>query len=141
MDNKKSPKIVVLKVDLMESDAFLNLSGAAVKVLLFFLKKRQIEKSGKKGHERVIIKNNGIIEFTFREAKNKYKISYPRFSRAIDNLIKNGFLEITKRGTIGRKEANFYFLSERWRKFGTNDFKFIERKKIKHKMGFCEPKK
>ena len=81
--------------------------------------------------------NNGQIEFTYSEALKK---GYSRrsFRDALDQLIERGFIDIAHLGSGGWKgDKNLYSISDRWRDFGTDDFKPMERPKDRRKgIGF-----
>ena len=67
--------------------------------------------------------NNGSLTFTYAEARNKYKMTDGQFRRAIDDLRDKGFLDITESGSGLEKSTNKYFLSGRWREYGTPEYK------------------
>ena len=68
-----------------------------------------------------VITNNGALVFTYKEALDKYGISRAQFRNAIDDLISNGFLEITHQGT-GTGDPSTFKLTERWQAYGTDNF-------------------
>ena len=137
--HKKSP-VIVIERTLLNSKAYLALGGIAPQLLMLFYFKRRLEKVGKKGKERWICTNAAEIEFTYLEAKSKYGISNPRFTRGIDNLIANGFLDIVHQGGAYRHDKTIYALSNRWTKFGSPDFENFERQKETVQRGYCKPK-
>ncbi|MBN2011945.1 hypothetical protein JW960_21630 [candidate division KSB1 bacterium] len=138
MDEKRDvikSSVIVIDRQLMESIAYLKLTGNSKDVLIRFLGKRQIckIKSGKRSITAIL--NNGKIVFTYREAKEKYGISEKTFSRALDQLIKFGFIDIARPGIGYAKIETLYSISERWKDFGTD--KFIEKKRtprVNHKF-------
>ena len=75
--------------------------------------------------------------FTYREALEKYGMVGKKFSTAIDDLVAKGFIEITYQGT-GPGDPSTYFLSERWQKYGTNDFISVpeRRRNMSKEMGW-----
>jgi len=130
MDQKLSDNIVCLdKGKLVKSKAWLSLRGIAPQVYILFLCRRKIGKIGKTGHKRKVCTNYLDLRFTYIEAEKKYNITATRFRRAIDNLIKNGFLDIVKQGGQLYHQEAVYGLSDRWEKFGTNEFEHKERPK------------
>lgn len=140
---RASPNLVISK-DLIKSKAWLDLgkkSSISAQVYLIFLSKRRMEKTGKKGHERWQCTNSQEIIFTFEEAKETYEITQPRFSRAIDDLIDKGFLDIATPANSLIKQPTKYGLSDRWRKYNTPDFEKVFRTKRNLTIGFCKPKK
>ena len=65
-------------------------------------------------------KNKKDLSLTYKEAKQLQ--SEHRFKKSIDHLVKYGFIDIIKSGGVWRK-CNIYGLSERWRGYGTSNFK------------------
>jgi hypothetical protein len=84
--------------------------------------KRQPVKIGRRGKEQWDIANNGEIVFTYKEAKEKYGISYGAFRDAIDELRDKGFVDIAESGAGLYKSANLYAISDRWRLYGTPEY-------------------
>lgn len=121
--------VIVLDQQLVKSKAWLSLSSIAVQTYLLFRCKCQIAKRsgrpGKRGDnfmERLL--NNGELVFTYAEAKRLYGITAPRFSRAIDELVdEKGFIDITATGMGVYKVTTLYAISDRWRLYGTPDYK------------------
>ena len=110
--------------ELIESKAYAALKTATThRVLALFFTKRQFESVGRKGREQWSIKNNGEIIFTYQEAKNKYGISYSAFRNAIDELIGKGFIDIADSGQGTYKLPNLYAISDRWKLYGTPEYK------------------
>ena len=127
MENAKTKKrrsnVICIDRDMIYSSAFFSLSRRALQVLFVFLGKRQMGKMsiGKRKEVWKCI-NNGEIVFTYREAKEKYGITYGAFSRAIDDLVEKVFLDIARQGIGWARVSTLYFLSERWRNYGTAEF-------------------
>lgn len=121
---------------LVKSKAFLSLkTPAACQVYLIFLIKCVVKEEFP-GHW--VIKNNGKIQFSYDEALEKWNISDGRFKRAIEQLVENGFIDITRVSSGTRKQTALYAISDRWKKFGEPDFEEahrIKRPKEK-KVGF-----
>lgn len=138
-----SPNLVI-PTELIKSKAWFGLGSKcsiSAQVYLIFLSKRQMVKTGKKGHEKWQCTNIQEIVFTYSEAQEKYGITQPRFMRAIDDLIDKGFIDIAKSASGLFKEVTLYGLSERWQKYGTPQFEDTPRLKRNHTIGFCKPKK
>jgi len=92
----------------------------------------------KNGGKRWDIINDGEITFTYKEAK-MMGISTPTFARAIDQLVRFGFIEIKRTGQGLCKSTTHYAFSGRWRNYGTD--KFIEKfrpkkRRYNAKIGF-----
>jgi hypothetical protein len=84
--------------------------------------------------------NANEIEFTYLEASKKFGITNSRFTRAIDDLIAKGFIEIVHHGGCYQKDKTRYGLSERWRRFNTPEFSAVSRPKDPVKRGYRKPK-
>ena len=125
-------EVVVLKRNLINSSAFLELPGTAAKVLLWFLARRKYARLGKKRSNSIHI-NNGEIVFPYAEAEKRFAMTRTRFRKSIDNLIQFGFIDINHHGGGMVKDVTTYFISERWEKYGQPDFE--QRKRIKDTRG------
>lgn len=126
---------------MITSKAYLALKTAtACKVFLIFLSKCRMEKlqtrPGRNEREWQIT-NNGEIQFTYAEAEVKYGISAGKFTRAIDELIRVGLIEIAKTGMGLHKDVTLYAISDRWEMFGTAEFVVMKRPKRKQQFGFA----
>lgn len=125
---------------LITSKAFLSLkTAAACKVLMIFLSKCQVEKlrtrPGCRDKEWLIV-NNGEIQFTYKEAKEKYGLSSGKFTRAIDEVVEKGLIDIAKSGFGLQRDVTLYAISNRWDKYGTSEFEPAERPKRQEQLGF-----
>ena len=148
MKNKTKSQNLWIDRSILKSPAYYSLSGTAVKVYLEFLYKRRMEplkvngKLGKRGKKEWVIGNNGEIVFTYREAKKICNSA--TFNKKIDELVEKGFIDITRPGIGFARIETLFAISDRWKKYGTDDF--IEKKRIKrqsHKFpkGFSNFKK
>jgi|SaaInlStandDraft_2_1057019.scaffolds.fasta_scaffold49275_1 hypothetical protein len=141
MSNKKKgrakPGIIVLQKEMVFSSAFLKLSGSATQVLLYFMARRRMEKR----NGDLTCTNNGEIIFPYREALSKFGVSKNRFTRAIDQLIKFGFLDIDHHGCGLAKDPSKYSVSDRWKQYGTNEFSEKKRLAYRKNTGFGAPPK
>ena len=107
---------------LIKSAAFRKLTGAAPRVLLIFFTKRQMRLEGKPGHKGWVQANNGELIFSYGEALDPYKLSAPRFKRALSELVEYGFLDIANPSAQLQKQCTRFALSDRWRRYGEADF-------------------
>ena len=92
-----------------------------------FLAKRQMVQTGRRGKRQWSIANNGEIQFTYAEARRRYGLSEGRFRRAIDELIRCGFIDIAQTSSGLHRVPTLYAISDRWRDFGTE--RFVERQR------------
>lgn len=122
------------------SKAFLSLRTAtACQVFLILLSKcRHVKVQARPGSrdKAYVIANNGEIQFTYNEALQKYGISPKRFTKAIDELVLAGFIDIAHSGFGLHKDVTLYGISARWERFGTPEFQRAERPKRMEKIGF-----
>ena len=127
------------KIFLSKAWKSLKTPSAAQMLILFMAKRSRVPKDGKpRGakHKEYVTVNNGQIEFTFKKAE-VYGITIGQFNRGISELVRVGFIDITQTGTGLHKSTNLYALSERWKLYGTDDFKHVERPKGKmYPFGF-----
>jgi hypothetical protein len=122
-----------LDFDLINSKAFLGLSGkAAVIVLIWFhqkANKRRVKSGKRKG--QLVITNNGEITFSYADAL-KLGVSRKTFHRVLRELVeKRGFVDVVERGNWYLKESTKFAISERWKKFGTPEY---QEKKLKRSL-------
>lgn len=126
--------------EMLESKAYLALRGFAPQLLILFLAKRQFIRQGKPGKEKRICINTDSICFTYLEAKKKYGISKPRFTRAIEDLMAKGFIKIVHQGGAYKQDKSIYSLSEQWC-IWHEGVVFETRNRAIVKRGYCTPKK
>ena len=123
------------------SKAFLDLKTAtACKVYMIFLSKCRWEKlqtRPMRSEKQWRLTNNGEIQFTYTEALEKWGIKDGMFTRAIDELIRVGLIDIAKTGFGLHKDVSLYAISDRWEKFGTDEFVVKKRAKRKRNLGFA----
>ena len=111
---------VYIERDILESDAYWSLTGAAPQVYMVFLMKRILsDKAFGKDKARIVV-NNGEITYTFIEAWKNHRIPKSTFLRARDQLIKVGFIEIADDG--GCHHTTKYAISNNWRNYPEQTF-------------------
>ena len=111
---RKFPKNrgVYFESDLLISEAFWDLTGAAIKVFMIF-RMKCIMANEFVGKRKVLnIVNNGEIIYTFAEACKNHRIPKSTFLRARDQLINVGLIEIAENG--GTHHTNKYAISNNW---------------------------
>ena len=127
---------------MITSPAFLNLkTAAACQVFMIFLYKcqwKQIEGSPRRKKDYYLA-NQGEIQFTYDEALEKWEISQKKFTKAIDELVRVGLIDIAYSGFGLQKDKSLYAISDRWEKFGM-DYEFVIMKRLKRKqnLGFTK---
>ncbi len=112
---------------LIESKAFLEISGKAALVALirFHQKAFRKKKSKKKrSFQNLAITNQGQIIFTYGEARELGMKSTETFYRVLKELIEDkGFIDMEYRGNYYNNESSRYSISDRWREYGTRNYK------------------
>ncbi len=131
----------MLESALIESDAFLNLSGkAAMLCLIRFHQKAYKKRVGgrKRGFKELQITNNGEIIFTYAEARELGIKSSETFNRVIRELVADkGFINIEELGNWYQKKPTKFAISARWRRYGTDEYEKVEITRILPKgIGF-----
>ena len=86
----------------------------------------KLDSYDKEAFLHIAIKCRGLenirdLSLTFEEA-GKFGQSTHRFNKSIGNLVDYGFIDIIQSGGVWKK-CNIYGLSERWRGYGSNNFK------------------
>ena len=114
---------IFIESEMLDSEVFKKLSGKAKNVLLRFLQKRTWNGKGKK--KKYI--NSGLV-FTYTEA-NELGISTSQFHTITKKLYENGFIDIDHQGGGLARDYSRYSMSERWRDYGTVNFKLVTKKR------------
>ena len=119
---RKLPKTkgIYIVRDILESDAYWDLTGAAPQVYMVFLMKRELSDKGFGKDKARIVVNNGEITYTYLEALNNHWIPKSNFLRARDQLIKVGLIEIAEDG--GCHHTTKYSISNNWRNYPEQTF-------------------
>ena len=113
-----------LTPDLIESEAFLSLSGKAAMLCLIRFHQKAFKKNLKhKKRNAYVVTNNGQIVFTFAEAKELGIKSSQTLWKSIQELVDKGFIDIAEVGNWYLKQSNKYAISNRWKHYGTSAFK------------------
>jgi len=140
MSEAKLPGRIWIDRQMIKSKAFLSLKGFASQLLIMVLGKRIFIKQGRKGKEKWGLVNGYNINITYTEFKQKYGITQPKLTRAIDQLLKKGFLSVVHPGGMYRHDKAVYALSDNW-VFWAPGMTLQKREKETIKRGFCSPKK
>jgi len=111
---------VYIEQDIINSDAFWDLTGSAPQVYMVFLMKRVLSDKAFGKDKARIIANNGEITYTFVEASDNHRIPKSNFLRARDQLIKVGLIEIAEDG--GCHHTTKYSISNNWRNYPEQTF-------------------
>lgn len=113
-ENKLPPFVPITK-EMIRSQAWAQLSHYSVRAYIHIAAKY----NGKN-------KNN--LSYTYKEA-TKFMNGHT-YKKATDELVKYGFLDVKRSGACFGK-CNIFGLSERWKKYGTDEFREGKRKVTK----------
>lgn len=128
----KIKKNILIDADLFYSEAFRALSASAIRTLLRCLQKRNWEKRRDPGtnHKRIVYLNEPFI-FPYQEA-HFLGVGTTQYWKNMTKLIEVGFVEIVHQGGWyqqydRKKDYSVYKLSDRWKLYGTDDFKKVDK--------------
>jgi len=109
--------------ELLHSEAYKALTyGPSLKVLCWFWEKREVRVNRRRrGNQRYEVVNNGRIVFDYFEAGYR-GLSHHQFRKALLDLHALGFIDVTKPGSALKDDYALYGLSDRWKKYGTDQF-------------------
>ncbi len=123
-----------LTSDLIESEAFLSLSGKAAMLCLIRFHQKAYKKNYQRkrgGGKDPIITNQGEIIFTYSEAQELGIKSSRTFYRVIRELAEDkGFIDVSEPGNWYLKQPTKFSISYRWRHYGTDDYKPAKMERI-----------
>jgi hypothetical protein len=112
MSKAKLPGRIWIDREMIESRAYISLTGFAPQLLTLVLGKRQFGKQGRKGKEKWVLVNGDNINITYTEFKRKYGVTQPRHTRAIDQLLARVFYQwFTLGGCIGTTRPSMPYLT------------------------------
>lgn len=132
---KRRPGIY-LEPEWLDSRAFQDLSGTALKVLLALLRKRCFQRvRRKRGKGDKVCVNADHLVLTTAEILREYGISSGRFQRALNQLHEHGWIDVVEIGGGLHGRANVYGLSERWRDYRKPGFVKKPRPKDQRRIG------
>ena len=112
MSKAKLPGKIWIDRGMLESKAYLSLTGFALQLLIMVLGKRRFEKQGRKGKEKWVLLNGDQINITYTEFKREYGVTQPKLTRAIDQLLEKGFLTLVHPGGTYRHDKAIFALSD-----------------------------
>ena len=132
---------IYIERELYQSEVFNSLGGVAIRVLIAFLDKRKREttseardKKGNKRKPKFINLDN--ITLTYGELEKKYAVKPQSTTRAIDELLAKGFIEIRHQGGACKHDKTVYALVDKWMLWSKNTLPFCERKKDRVHRGY-----
>ena len=119
-----SNSLIWFRREVLHSKAYFKLSGTQIRVLNELYCKRQVAKTKRVSNSKGkwVVTNNGEIVLPRITTAEKLALSESSFTRAIKRLIEVGFVDVAYQGGLEAGDMNKYSLSERWKKYGEEDF-------------------
>jgi hypothetical protein len=131
----KIKKTVVIEPDLFYSEAFKSLSASAMRTLMRCLQKRNwvCKKDPGTNFKRVVYLDEPFI-FPYEEARF-LGIGTTQYWKNMTKLVEVGFVDIVHQGGWYQKykkekDYSVYKLSDRWKLYGTDNFKRIDKAQV-----------
>lgn len=126
MGRKRKPRKIWLLEEMVISKAFTELTGKSVQVLMLFHARQKFIHLGGSNYAK---DEEWKIIFTYADAKTDFGFSAKQFRHAIDQLVAHGFIDITEYGGGLQRSATVFEISERWTRYGEENFE--EKTRIK----------
>lgn len=118
---------LVLSKKMLRSKAFVKLTGAAKQILLELRMRLKLEnyrpKRNSRKNERFYAGNNGKLVLSYKSIHGQFGYSTATISKAIDQLVATGFIEIAELGIGVKRQSHKIALIKNWEKYGTDEFK------------------
>jgi hypothetical protein len=111
---------IVFPRELLKSEPFRKLTKAGLQVLILLYCRRRMKWIKSSKYWKII--NNGDIVLPYTEVQKRLRISRKTISRAFDQLIEYGFINIPHAGGGMNGDCSKYFISDRWEEYGAADF-------------------
>ena len=112
---------------MLRSKAFVTLTGAAKQILLELRIRLIVEsyapRRRDKDSRRYYAKNNGKLILSYKSIHRQFGYSTATISRAIDQLVAHGFIEIAELGCGVKRQSHKIALIKNWQNFGTENFR------------------
>jgi len=118
---------LVLSKKMLRSKAFIRLTGAAKQILIELYMRLTLDKyQPRKPHrnsERYYAKNNGELILSYISIQKQFGNSTATISKAIDQLVSHGFIEIAELGCGVKRQSHKIALIKNWQDYGTENFR------------------
>lgn len=112
---------------ILYSSAFSGLCGHAVKVLFWAMMRIPLDTKMDRRRRKITGQKKPDpppFSFTYAEAE-LFGLTNKQFARAIRELVEFGFLDVRHKGSGKQKDFSLYDWSERWRRYGCDDFERV----------------
>ena len=118
---------LVLSKKMLRSNPFVSLTGAAKQILLELTMRLKLESyQPRKRHRdstRYYAKNNGKLVLSYKSIHKQFGYSSATISKAIDQLVSRGFIEIAELGCGVKRQSHKIALIRNWQDYGTEAFR------------------
>lgn len=118
---------LVLSKTMLHSKAFYSMTGAAKQILIeLYIRLRVDNYKPRKRHresERFYAKNNGTLVLTYNGIHKQFGYSTSTISKALDQLVSHGFIEIAELGCGVKRLSHKIALITNWQKYEMPEFK------------------
>lgn len=118
---------LVLSKEMLRSKAFVTLTGAAKQILLELHMRLKLESYKPRRRDRdstqFYAKNNGKLVLSYKSIHKQFGYSTATISKAIDQLVAHGFIEIAELGCGVKRQSHKIALIRNWQDYGTEHFR------------------
>lgn len=120
---------IMIPTSMLYSEAWQGLTSTAKDFYLLlrgearYYSNKNSKKTAPQGRTSMpVIKNNGELRLTYRQAQQNLHKSSRSIADAVDSLLERGFLDIARPGGGRADLETLYALSDRWKRYGAADF-------------------
>jgi len=107
---------------MLRCKAFVKLTGAAKQILLELYMRLKTNAIGKGKGKKFFAENNGELVLSYKSITGQYGYSSATISKAIDQLVDYGFIEIAELGCGVKRQSHKIALITNWQNYGTESF-------------------
>jgi DNA-binding MarR family transcriptional regulator len=118
---------LILSKKMLRSKAFVRLTGAAKQIVLELYMRLKLESYQPSRRDRestqFFAKNNGKLVLSYKSIHRQFGYSTATISKAIDQLVAHGFIEIAELGCGVKRQSHKIALIKNWQDYGTENFR------------------
>lgn len=117
---------LVMSKKFVRSKAFIKLTGAAKQILLelymrLTLDNYKPQRNNQRSSQQFFAKNNGKLKLTYKDIYKQFGYSTRTISKAIDQLVNCGFIEIVELGCGVKRLSHKIALINSWQDYGDKE--------------------
>ncbi|MBN2594804.1 MAG: hypothetical protein JXA81_14955 [Sedimentisphaerales bacterium] len=117
---------LILSKKMLRSPAFVCLTGAAKQIILELYMRLKLDqynpRKPNRESKRFYAKNNGELVLSYKSIHKQFGYSTATISKAIDQLVVHGFIEIAELGCGVKRQSHKIALIRNWQDYGTENF-------------------